>query len=110
MPEFDVVIIGAGPAGCQCARLLAQANYQVLLVEQHENFEHNNFSSAATPIETLAQFNLPKSVVGSFWQEITIITTNLNCSWDSPKQLGAVLNFAKLRQFLAQNSVEAPKK
>ena len=102
MPEFDVIIIGAGPAGCQCARLLAQANYQVLLIEQHENFAHNNFSSAATPIETLAQFNLPESVVGSFWQKITIITTNLNCSWDSSEQLGAVLNFAKLRRFLAQ--------
>lgn len=104
MPEFDVVIVGAGPAGCQSARLLAQAGYQVLLVEQHENFDRNNFSSAATPIETLAQFNLPELVVGSFWQKITIITSNINHSWDSPEQLGVVLNFAKLREFLAQEA------
>ena len=36
MKRFDVVIIGAGPAGGQCARKLTQAGQQVLLVEQHE--------------------------------------------------------------------------
>ncbi len=105
MPEFDVVIIGAGPAGCQCARLLARSNYRVLLVEQHENFDHNNFSSAGTPIETLEQFDLPKEVVGSFWQKITLITSKKNHSWDSSQRLGAVLNFAKLRQFLTQEVI-----
>ena len=105
MSEFDVVIIGAGPAGCQCARLLARSNYRVLLVEQHENFDRNNFSSAGTPLETLEQFDLPKEVVGSFWQKITIVTSNTNHSWDSAQPLGAVLNFAKLRQFLAQEVV-----
>ena len=105
MPEFDVVIIGAGPAGCQCARLLARSNYRVLLVEQHENFDRNNFSSAGTPLETLEQFDLPKEVVGSFWQKITLITSKKNHSWDSSQPLGAILNFAKLRQFLAQEVV-----
>lgn len=38
MKLFDIVIIGAGPAGGQCARQLTQAGQQVLLVEQHETF------------------------------------------------------------------------
>lgn len=105
MPEFDVVIIGAGPAGGQCARLLAQANYRVLLVEQHENFDRNIFSSAATPLKTLEQFQLPHEVVGSFWQNIAIVTSNNNYNWDSSEALGAVLNFAKLRQFLAEEVI-----
>jgi flavin-dependent dehydrogenase len=102
MQDFDAVIIGAGPAGCQCARTLAKSNHKVLLVEQHENFEQNNFSSAATPLKTLEQFNLPEAVVGSFWQKITVVTNNISRDWDSPKRLGVVLNFAKLREFLAQ--------
>ena len=102
MPEFDVVIVGAGPAGGQCARLLALANYRVLLVEQQENFERHNFSSAATPLETLKQFDLPTEVVGSFWQNITIVTSKIERTWNSSESLGAVLNFAKLRQFLAR--------
>lgn len=102
MEDFDAVIIGAGPAGCQCARTLAKSNYKVLLVEQHENFEQNNFSSAATPLKTLEQFNLPETVVGSFWQKITVVTNNISRDWDSSEKLGVVLNFAKLREFLAQ--------
>jgi menaquinone-9 beta-reductase len=34
-PACDVLIIGAGPAGSACARLLAQAGRRVLLVDQH---------------------------------------------------------------------------
>lgn len=101
MKRFDVVIIGAGPAGGQCARKLTQAGQQVLLVEQHETFSKNDFSSAATPLETLEKFNLPETVVGSFWQNLVIITTNVNQKWQSPTPLGAVLDFAKLRGFLA---------
>jgi flavin-dependent dehydrogenase len=106
MKSFDVVIVGAGPAGCQCARLLAKSGYQVLLVEQHENFYQNDFSSAGTPIETLEQFDLPQDIVGSFWHKIVVVTTNVTRSWEAPKTLGAVLNFAKLREFLAKE-VEA---
>ncbi len=102
MQNFDVVVVGGGPAGGHCARLLTKANYKTLLVEQHENFERNNFSSAATPIKTLQRFDLPDEVVGSFWQKVVIVTSKINYNWDSPKQLGAVLNFAKLREFLAQ--------
>jgi flavin-dependent dehydrogenase len=101
MKRFDVVIIGAGPAGGQCARKLTQAGQQVLLVEQHETFSKNDFSSAATPLETLEKFNLPETVVGSFWQNLVIITTNVNQKWQSPTPLGAVFDFAKLRGFLA---------
>ncbi|AFY79397.1 flavin-dependent dehydrogenase [Pleurocapsa sp. PCC 7327] len=102
MKEFDVVIVGAGPAGCYCARLLAKSNYQVLLIEQCEHFYQNNFSSAATPLETLEKFNLPQDVVASFWQNLTIVTSKVSQNWESQKTLGAVLDFAKLREFLAK--------
>lgn len=106
MKSFDVVVVGAGPAGGQCARLLAKSGYNVLLTEQQENFYKNDFSSAATPIEILERFDLPKEVVASTWQKLVIVTTNINRSWESTKVLGSVLNFAKLRKFLA-SEVEA---
>ena len=101
MKSFDVIIVGAGPAGGHCARQLAGSGIQVLLVEQHQTFEANNFSSAATPMETLAQFDLPESVVGSFWNQLVIVSTHVRKQWQSSTPLGAVLNFAKLREFLA---------
>ncbi len=33
--DYDVVIIGGGPAGGHCGRLLSEKGYRVLLVEQH---------------------------------------------------------------------------
>lgn len=98
----DVVVVGAGPAGCHCARLLAKSGYSVLLAEQHADFYQNDFSSAGTPIETFEQFGLPKEIVGSFWHKIVVVTTNISRTWESEKTLGAVLSFAKLREFLAQ--------
>lgn len=104
MKHFDVVIVGAGPAGGHCARLLAKLGYQVLLVEQHESFEKNIFSSAATPLETLELFNLPLDVVASFWHKIEIVTTKVYRTWEASKTLGAVFDFAKLRAFLAKDA------
>jgi digeranylgeranylglycerophospholipid reductase len=102
MQTFDVVVVGAGPAGCHCARLLTKEGDRILLIEQCENFSQNNFSSAATPIETLKTFALPDDVVASFWQEIKIVTSNVTQSWNSEKILGAVFDFVKLREYLAE--------
>ncbi|MFG6414236.1 geranylgeranyl reductase family protein [Roseateles sp. DC23W] len=35
VPPCDVLIVGAGPAGSACARVLAQAGVDVMLVDQH---------------------------------------------------------------------------
>jgi flavin-dependent dehydrogenase len=101
--SFDVVVVGAGPAGGQMARLMAKLGYNVLLVEQHENFSKNDFSSAVTLLSTLEQFDLPKRIVGSFWNQFVAVTTNTKQVWNSPENLGVVLDFAKLREFLAQD-------
>lgn len=102
MQEFDVIIVGAGPAGSHCARLLCQSGYKVLLIEQFESFDRNNFSSAATPLETLEKFNLPQDVVASFWKKIAIATSNQEQSWESQENLGGVFDFIKLREFLVK--------
>ncbi len=85
------------------ARLMAKSGYKVLLVEQHEDFSKNDFSSAVTLLSALEQFALPEDVVGSFWDKLVAVTTNTQQVWGSPENLGAVLDFAKLRAFLAKD-------
>jgi flavin-dependent dehydrogenase len=102
---FGAVIIGAGPAGCHCARILAKFGGSVLVVEQHENFLQNNYSSAGSPLETLRQFSLPETVVARFWRKLDIVATKVSQHWESSNNLGVVFDFAKLREFLA-NDVE----
>ncbi len=101
MQDFDVVIIGAGPAGGQCARTLAEAGRRILLVEQHKDFYQNNYSSACILLETLKRYDLPDAVVGSYWRKLAIIATDIECNWQSSSLQGAVLDFAGLRTFLA---------
>jgi digeranylgeranylglycerophospholipid reductase len=105
MKEFEVIIIGAGPAGGHCARLLAKAGHQVLLVEQHESFAINNFSSAASPLPILKQFDLPSKVVARYWHKLEIISSNVARNWQSSQNLGVVFDFQKLREFLAEDTV-----
>ncbi len=101
MQQFDVVIVGGGPAGGQCARSLTQAGRSVLLVERHQTFAINSFSSAGTPLETLKTYNLPESVIGSYWNRFVVVTSRKQGVWQADQPLGAVLDFGKLREFLA---------
>jgi digeranylgeranylglycerophospholipid reductase len=107
MESFDVLIIGAGPAGGQCARQLAKVGVKTLLIERYKDFSVNSFSSAGTPNETLEKYDLPESIVGSFWNQLKIISSNQAGVWTSEVIQGSVLDFEKLRSFLAteaQNS------
>ena len=101
MQQFDVVVVGAGPAGGHCARVLAKSGRKVLLVERHDTFDRNSFSSAGTPLETLTKYDLPETVIGSRWQKLIVVTSNRSGTWAAAQPVGAVLDFAKLREFLA---------
>ncbi|MGY6529374.1 MAG: NAD(P)/FAD-dependent oxidoreductase [Cyanobacterium sp.] len=101
MDKFDVVVVGAGPGGGQCARLLGKKGYRVLLLERYKDFHRNSFSSAGTPLKTLTKFDLPPTVVGSWWNKFAVVTTNHKRVWESTKNQGCVLDFAKTCQFLA---------
>ncbi|MDK2895442.1 MAG: hypothetical protein PWQ98_1569 [Moorella sp. (in: firmicutes)] len=35
MQHYDVAVVGAGPAGCSAARLIAAAGYRVIILEEH---------------------------------------------------------------------------
>ncbi|AIE75556.1 MULTISPECIES: NAD(P)/FAD-dependent oxidoreductase [unclassified Synechocystis] len=107
MDEFAVAVIGAGPAGGQCARQLAQRGIPVLLVEQHSNFSQNNYSSAASPLETMALFDLPPGVVARYWTNLAIAATEKEQIWYGDQPRGVVFDFAKLRQFLADSVEQA---
>lgn len=100
MDIYDAIIIGAGPAGCQCAKELSKSGVRVLLIEKVSDFDHNDFSSAGSPIVTMQSFNLPDDIVGAYWNEIRITTSNTNHKWSSNDKLGVVLDFTKLKEFL----------
>lgn len=104
--SYDVVVVGGGPAGGQAARNLSKRGHSVLLVERYPTFEDNNFSSAGMTLEPLKEFDLPDSIIGSYWKDITIQCTGKGYDWIGETEKGVVLDFGKLKQFLADETVK----
>jgi flavin-dependent dehydrogenase len=100
--KYDVVIVGAGPAGGQCARELSAKGKKVLLVDKCRDFSENNYSSGAAPQDLLSTYNLPDTIVGSFWNQFNIQSTHSQAFWESNRPLGPVVQFEKLRAFLIE--------
>ncbi|MGV3629914.1 MAG: NAD(P)/FAD-dependent oxidoreductase [Bacteroidota bacterium] len=99
--NFDVIVIGGGPAGGMCALELAKKGIRVLLVEKFRSFSENNFSSAGMLVETLRDFSLPIDLVASYWSDFVVQSSFEKYSWKGKQGEGIVLDFAKLKQYLA---------
>jgi digeranylgeranylglycerophospholipid reductase len=102
MYNYDVIVIGAGPAGGKCAMDLAKKGISVLLVEKFLNFEQNNFSSAGMLYETIDEFSLPQEVIATNWSNLVIQTTKKTHLWKGEEKQGVVLDFGKLKKFYAE--------
>lgn len=104
MQKYDVVVIGGGPAGGQVARNLAKKGHKILLVERFPSFLDNNFSSAGMTLAPLKEFDLPNKVIGAYWKNITIQCTKNSYFWKGNTNKGVVLDYGKLKQFLADDA------
>ncbi|MEC4678207.1 MAG: FAD-dependent monooxygenase, partial [Nitrospirota bacterium] len=105
MDAFDVVIVGVGPAGAAAARLLSHAGFKVLMLEKELSFSANDFSSGGAPLEILNDFQLPETVVGAYCRQIRISATQESHVWQDENPVALVLDFKKLRTFLAEEAL-----
>ncbi len=62
MKQYDVIIVGAGPAGLRCAEILGQTNLKVLLLEKDESFGIKVCAGGITR-KDMAILNLPDSLI-----------------------------------------------
>jgi digeranylgeranylglycerophospholipid reductase len=104
MKKYDVVIIGGGPAGGQCARELTQAGFKVLIADKAKSFLENNYSSGGAPLTIMADFNLPDSIVGTYWNTLRINSTKARATWTATSPFGPVIDFDKLRTFVVEEA------
>jgi len=104
LPLYDAVIVGAGPAGGECARRLSYAKKRVLLVEKASDLSSNNYSTAGAPLETLKQFALPATLIGSYFRKIGLFSTEESSLFEEKRPLGVVFDFKRLRQFLIEEA------
>jgi flavin-dependent dehydrogenase len=62
--EFDAVVVGAGLAGLQCARLLAGGGARVLLVDAKRALDERVHTTGIFVRRTLEDFDLPADCLG----------------------------------------------
>lgn len=104
--HLDVIVIGAGPAGGSAARELAKRGKKVLLIERSQEIGQPNYSTAATPKETMEIFSLPREIASASWDRVVFSTGAETVTWQFDEVKGYVLDFAKLRKFLAKDAAQ----
>jgi len=73
MEKFDVIIIGAGPAGLSCAKELSNSNKKVLLLEKN-NIIGPKVCAGGITNHDLEQLKLPKELLDKRYKQIIIHT------------------------------------
>jgi flavin-dependent dehydrogenase len=77
MKYFDAVIIGAGLAGLQCARLLAQQGAKILLVDRKTDLAKGVHTTGIFVRKTLEDFDFPAGTLGKAVRNVTLYSPRL---------------------------------
>jgi len=72
MEHYDVIIIGAGLAGLQCARLLGKYGLRVALVDRKRSLDQAIHTTGIFVRRTLEDFELPEDCLGSPIRHVTL--------------------------------------
>src|ERR1044071_4077547 len=78
--SYDVIIIGAGLAGLQCARLLSRQNLNVLLVDRKNTLDQKIHTTGIFERRTLVDFDIPDDCLGPAIRHVTLYSPGLRAS------------------------------
>jgi len=77
MKTYDVVIIGAGLAGLQCARLLSRQGAKILLVDRKTDLSKGIHTTGIFVRKTFEDFDFPAGTLGKVIKNVTLYSPKL---------------------------------
>jgi flavin-dependent dehydrogenase len=72
MENYDVIVVGAGLAGLQTARLLAQRDYRILLIDRKPTVDQSIHTTGIFVRRTLEDFAFPADCLGPPVRHVTL--------------------------------------
>src|SRR6267142_1942154 len=72
MEAYDAIIIGAGLAGLQCARLLSRRGLRILLVDRKAALDNSIHTTGIFVRRTLEDFDIPEDCLGRPIRHVTL--------------------------------------
>lgn len=101
--RYDAIIAGAGPAGAQCARDLAERGYDVVVLEAEAEDEfpaQSDKSTGGTFASMMTSFGVPDDVVMHATGSVVVESPDNYLVQEQP---GFVLEFADFKTFLVED-------
>lgn len=102
MNEFDVVIVGAGPAGLSAAKVLAQNNKKVIVLEKNNVIGPKVCAGGITAKDN--SLSIPKTLASHFFNEVTLHTPITQSKIKSNSPYVSTVDRGKLGQFMAEEA------
>lgn len=107
MKIYDVVIIGAGLAGLQCAKLLARRGAKILLVDRKTDLTRGIHTTGIFVRKTFEDFDFPPGTLGKPVRAVTLYSPKLKpINLTSDKDEFRVGKMGKLYQSFLQDCLE----
>ncbi|MDX1315790.1 MAG: NAD(P)/FAD-dependent oxidoreductase [Eudoraea sp.] len=97
--EFDVVIIGAGPGGLHCGKLLSEGGARVLILEKNELIGKKVCAGGVTWNGFMDR--IPHEIIEQSFQSQKIVTTYQSLKISRPHPIVATVNRQNLGKYMA---------
>ncbi len=101
--EYDLVVVGAGPAGSSAAYAAAKNGIKVALLEKEENVAQTVRTSGVTWIDYAKEFGIPEDCYNPI-RTYNFCSPNNTISISDDKPKAAVLDVRKTYRFLADQA------
>lgn len=101
--NFDVVVVGAGPAGSSAAHSASKNGMKVALLEKEESVAQTVRTSGVTWIDSIEEFGIPDDCYNPI-KNYTFCSPNNEITIGSDKPRAAILDVRKTYRWLAEQA------
>ncbi len=100
MKKYKTIIIGAGPAGLRCAKILAENNEDFLLLEKNPDIKRKICTGLWGITDKTNYMRLPKNLFQRKFNKVIISTKNRKFEIKTKKPFAATLNRKELSRYM----------